>query len=350
MFNVIGRVAAFFLMLGLFVVCIGVGLMWWATANVPPNLTTPEQVKHFKFAAGEQVFITYYPVAIASAILIAALIAFKPRPLTFVLAGLVAAVFFFTGPSSVRTALSIQHELHPEYYSSLPTPLPTPTPLPGPVPPAAPSTVAAPAELAAPGVFYLLTAAHVQTADGITGLPPGTEVTLVRPGIYLTPAGKVHLDQTQLTNDLGKARIAIANDRNSQAALHVNVVTVDTITEHGVRKIPVQLNGMLTRNFVVDSGASYVSIPSAVVTELIQSRALTESDFLPGYVIFVIADGSRSKRRRFILRSVRVGETTVADVLALDAGPNSMPLLGMSFLSKAKAVYDTASGKLIFSR
>ena len=37
------------------------------------------------------------------------------------------------------------------------------------------------------------------------------EVTLVRPGIYLTPAGKVHLDQTQLTNDLGKARIAIAS-------------------------------------------------------------------------------------------------------------------------------------------
>jgi len=220
------------------------------------------------------------------------------------------------------------------------------------VAPSLPPAPAAPAppELASPGVFYLLTSAHIETKNGIIGLPPGTEVTQVRPGIYKTPAGTLHLDQMQLTNDLGRARTALAYDRNAQAALQAKVIAVDTLVHHGIRKIPVQLNGNITRYFVVDSGASIVSVPSEMVAELVQNGALTESDYMPGAAIITIADGSKAKRRRFVLRSVKVGEITVNDVVAIDGGPNAMPLLGMSFLTKGRAVYDTASGKLLFSR
>jgi hypothetical protein len=214
----------------------------------------------------------------------------------------------------------------------------------------APAPPPAHPELASPGVYYLLTSAHIETKNGIIGLPPGTEVTQVRPGIYKTPAGTLHLDQMQLTNDLGRARTALAYDRNAQAALHVKVIAVDTLVHHGIRKIPTQLNGNLTRYFVVDSGASIVCVPSEMVAELAQSGALTESDYLPGAAIITIADGSRTKRRRFVLRSIKVGEITVPDVVAMDGGPNAMPLLGMSFLTKAGAVYDTANGKLLFNR
>jgi len=214
----------------------------------------------------------------------------------------------------------------------------------------APAPPPAPPELASPGVFYLLTSAHIETRNGIIGLPPGTEVTQVRPGMYKTPAGTVHLDQVQLTNDLGKARNALAYDRNAQAALQAKVIAVDTLVHHGIRKIPVQLNGSITRYFVVDSGASIVSVPSEMVAELVQNGALAESDYMPGAAIITIADGSKARRRRFVLRSVKVGEITVNDVVAIDGGPNAMPLLGMSFLTKGRAVYDTANGKLLFSR
>lgn len=350
LFNAIGRVVAFFALLGLLVGCVAAGSMWWTMTHVPPNVTTPDQVRQYTLASSDHFFIAYYPLVVAGAIMIAAVIAFKPRPLTFALAGAAAVLSFFGTPPNVSSALRRQHALHPEYYAGHSTPLP------GVAPPGAPASLGASAstaalpELAPPGVFYLLSTAHVETKDGVTGFPPGTEVKLVQPGVYLTPAGKVHLSAMQVTNDLGKARNALAYDRNAQAALHVTSVMVDTILEHGTRKVPVQINGIVTRNFVVDSGATNVMLPTGLVTELVENGTLTESDYLPGYIIMTIADGSKSKRRRFVLRSIRVGQTTVSSVEATDSGPNGALLLGMSFLAKANAVYDAGKGKLIFSR
>jgi hypothetical protein len=48
----------------------------------------------------------------------------------------------------------------------------------------------------------------VENNDGITGLPPGTGVKLVKPGVYLTPSGEMPLDDKVLTNDLDIARRA----------------------------------------------------------------------------------------------------------------------------------------------
>lgn len=78
-------------------------------------------------------------------------------------------------------------------------------------------------ELAPPGVFYLVTAARVETNDGVVGLPPGTGVKLVRPGIYLTPAGEVPLNPAQLTNDMGVARRAANIEKNTQAAIQQRI-------------------------------------------------------------------------------------------------------------------------------
>jgi hypothetical protein len=103
--------------------------------------------------------------------------------------------------------------------SSAPAATPSPTTTPAvaattvaPVPTAAP-------ELAPPGVFYLLAAARVETSDGVTGLPPGTGVKLVRPGVYLTPAGEVSLNPSLLTNDMGVARRALAQEKAKQSTL-----------------------------------------------------------------------------------------------------------------------------------
>ena len=87
-------------------------------------------------------------------------------------------------------------------------------------PSSAPPPVATPAAHLAPeGVFYLIAAARVETNDGIIGLPPGTGVKLVRPGIYLTPAGETPLPPEQLTNDMDIARQARDSDRAAQSAV-----------------------------------------------------------------------------------------------------------------------------------
>lgn len=125
-----------------------------------------------------------------------------------------------TGPLIALALLGCQK---PPPAEPLTTPVPTPaTPIPAtPLPtPPAPATPAPSATLAPPGVFYLIAAVRVETNDGITGLTPGTGVKLVKPGIYLTPAGEVPLDEMQLTNDMSIARQARDSYRTAQAATH----------------------------------------------------------------------------------------------------------------------------------
>lgn len=136
-----------------------------------------------------------------------------------------------TGTIFIATALafascskpSAQHEPEaappaPSVAVSTPAPA-TPAPEPGRIAAATPPPAISAPELAPPGVFYLLAAARVETADGIIGLPPGTGVKFVREGIYLTPRGEVSLDASSLTNDLARARQARDADRAAQAAV-----------------------------------------------------------------------------------------------------------------------------------
>jgi len=136
------------------------------------------------------------------------------------------AICLAVGLSACKKPVATEPEEPP---AATPTPPPvvavaTPTPpavvVATPAPPE--STPSAP-ELAPPGVFYLIVAARVETKNGIMGLPPGTGVKLVRPGIYLTPAGEVPLSAEQMTNDLVVARRVAAADKNKQAALRQQI-------------------------------------------------------------------------------------------------------------------------------
>ena len=81
--------------------------------------------------------------------------------------------------------------------------VPMATPPAGATPPAAQARQVAPE-----GIFYLTKTVRVETAGGVRTLTPGTGVKLVRPGIYLTPAGETPLAAEQMTNNLAIARAA----------------------------------------------------------------------------------------------------------------------------------------------
>ena len=56
--------------------------------------------------------------------------------------------------------------------------------------------------------------------------------------------------------------------------------TVPMVGDGGTFKVPVAINGQLTLDFIVDSGAADVSIPADVVLTLVRTGTLAESDFL----------------------------------------------------------------------
>ena len=100
--------------------------------------------------------------------------------------------------------------------------------------------------------------------------------------------------------------------------------------------VPVMINNSLTVPFMVDSGASDVSISAAVMQRLIESGTLTRADFL-GKATYHLADGSRVASDTFRLHSLRVGDREVHDVLASVTNDADGLLLGQSFLKRFRS-------------
>jgi clan AA aspartic protease (TIGR02281 family) len=101
----------------------------------------------------------------------------------------------------------------------------------------------------------------------------------------------------------------------------------------GVYAVPALINDAITLDFVVDSGASDVSIPADVVMTLSRAGTIGPSDFV-GQQTHVLADGSEVPSDVFILRSLKVGTHVVQNVKASMASPKATLLLGQSFLQQ----------------
>ena len=106
--------------------------------------------------------------------------------------------------------------------------------------------------------------------------------------------------------------------------------------EGGIFVVPVLINGAITLDFVVDSGAADVSIPADVVSTLMRTKTLRETDFL-GEQTYVLADGSKVPSQTFVIRSLKVGNIVLENVNGSVASVHGSLLLGQSFLSRFKS-------------
>ncbi len=122
----------------------------------------------------------------------------------------------------------------------------------------------------------------------------------------------------------------------ARTAAPAGSVSVPVQRQGGTFTVPAEVNGRVTLRFVIDSGASDVSIPSDVVSGLLSSGALSRADFL-GRRDYVLADGSRISAETFRIRSLRVGGRVVEDVTATVGNLSSPFLLGQSFLRRLKS-------------
>jgi clan AA aspartic protease (TIGR02281 family) len=100
--------------------------------------------------------------------------------------------------------------------------------------------------------------------------------------------------------------------------------------------VPVQINGAMTLDFVIDSGASDVSVPADVVSTLMRAGAIREPDFI-GENTYVLADGSKTKSTTFTIRTLKVGNTVLENVKGSVASSQGSLLLGQSFLKRFKS-------------
>jgi clan AA aspartic protease (TIGR02281 family) len=89
-------------------------------------------------------------------------------------------------------------------------------------------------------------------------------------------------------------------------------------------------------DFIIDSGASDVAIPADVVTTLIRTGTLKQSDFLDQKT-YKLADGSTIPSQTFRIRSLKVGSKVIENVSGTVASVRGTLLLGQSFLNRFKS-------------
>jgi clan AA aspartic protease (TIGR02281 family) len=109
--------------------------------------------------------------------------------------------------------------------------------------------------------------------------------------------------------------------------------TIPLQRDRGAFHVVGRVNGAVSVNFVLDTGASDVLIPQEVADALTRSGALGRDDFI-GTQTYQLADGSRVKSRRIVLRELTVGGQSVRNVVASIGPARSPALLGQTFLSK----------------
>jgi hypothetical protein len=101
----------------------------------------------------------------------------------------------------------------------------------------------------------------------------------------------------------------------------------------GTYRLPVEVNGILTLPFMLDPGASDVTIPADVALTLYRMGTIKDTDFLPGRM-YTLADGATLRSTRFVLRSLKIGQRRMTNIPASIGRVLSPLLLGQSFLER----------------
>ena len=81
---------------------------------------------------------------------------------------------------------------------------------------------------------------------------------------------------------------------------NISAETIPLEDNQGVYMVPVRINDTITLPFIIDSGASEVTIPSDVFLTLTRSGSIGPSDGL-GAGTYKLSDGSTQKSERFLL-------------------------------------------------
>jgi clan AA aspartic protease (TIGR02281 family) len=148
----------------------------------------------------------------------------------------------------------------------------------------------------------------------------------------VAPSAQTDVDSGPPADRVGDVAAKVAGEIPA-TAVSVGRTEVSLREEMGTYVVPVEINGIVSLDFTVDSGAAAVAIPEDVFKTLMRGKTISAADFL-GEDTFVFADGSTGTRRIFRIKSLRVGDTTLSDVIGSVVPEGGSLLLGQSFLSR----------------
>jgi clan AA aspartic protease (TIGR02281 family) len=137
------------------------------------------------------------------------------------------------------------------------------------------------------------------------------------------------------TAPIAAVSTAVANS-SAQSPNSSSRMAVPLKQDGGIFVVPVEINGAITLEFGVDSGAADVCVPLDVFSTLMRTHTIKDSDII-GEQTYVLADGSRSRSIMFTIRSLKVGDSVVENVKGSVAPSQGTLLLGQSFLERFKS-------------
>jgi hypothetical protein len=132
---------------------------------------------------------------------------------------------------------------------------------------------------------------------------------------------------------------ATNNDPHTAASedqSHGPVSEIPVQNKGEITVIPVLINNAISLKFIIDSGATDVTIPADVFLTLVRTETIREADFI-GKRTYQLADGSTVPSERFRIRVLRVGDREIENVTASVADVKASLLLGQSFLNRFKS-------------
>lgn len=109
--------------------------------------------------------------------------------------------------------------------------------------------------------------------------------------------------------------------------------TIQMIKDGGVYKVPCTVNG-LSLSFIIDTGASNVTISLTEAVFMLKNGYLKESD-IQGAEKYQIASGEIAEGTKIVFKSIKIGGLTITDVEATVLHNINSPLLfGLSALER----------------
>jgi clan AA aspartic protease (TIGR02281 family) len=137
---------------------------------------------------------------------------------------------------------------------------------------------------------------------------------------------------------------------NGQPTQHLVESRIPLENLGGTLVAPVVINNSIKLDFLVDSGASDVSIPADVFSTLVRTNTVTQTD-ITGFRNYRNADGEIFQSKTFVIRSLKIGNIEIFNVHAKVAPANAPLLLGQSFLTHFKSwSIDNSTQELILQQ
>jgi clan AA aspartic protease (TIGR02281 family) len=182
----------------------------------------------------------------------------------------------------------------------------------------------------------ILTAATIDSAQRAALAAALKGITLTGVASNPTPSrGPANPSGTEVSSNPARTDDP-SNPAHTEAPSDTTRIEVPLKSVGGTFVVPVFINGAITLNFVVDSGAADVSVPADVVGTLTRAGTIAKTDFI-GKQTYVLADGSTVPTNTFVIRSLKVGDILIENVRGSVSPAAGSLLLGQSFLQRFKS-------------